>query len=349
MIRVENMEIESSKEYIEFVAEVKRRVVSARISATRAINRDLIGLYWDIGRMIVERQEKQGWGKSVVERLSMDLRKQFPGGTGFSPRNLWDMKRFYEQYAAHEKLRQAVAELPWGHNLLIMSKISDFNARTYYIETTCQLGWSRNVLLNQIKAGAYERSLVETKTHNFGEVLPDHLAEQADEALKSSYNLDFLGIGESLKERELERRLITKLKDFILELGYGFCFIGNQHRLTLGNNEYFLDLLFYHRFLKALVVIELKTGKFKPEYAGKMDFYLNLLNDKEKTPEDNPSIGIILCAEKDSLEVEYSLRTKLNPIGVAEYHLYRTLPDELKEQLPTEHELSQALQREIKE
>jgi len=343
------MEIESSKEYIKFVAEVKRRVVSARISAIRAINRDLIRLYWDIGRMIVERQEKQGCGKSVVERLSMDLRKEFPGYTGFSSRNLWDMKRFYEQYTANEKLRQAVAELPWGHNLLIMSKISDFNARTYYIEMTRQLGWSRNVLLNQIKAAAYERSLVEDKTHNFGEVLPANLAEQADEALRSSYNLDFLGIGEPLKERELERRLIAKLKDFILELGYGFCFIGNQHRLTLGNNEYFLDLLFYHRFLKALVVIELKSGKFKPEYAGKMDFYLNLLNDKEKAPEDNPSIGIILCAEKDSLEVEYSLRTKLTPIGVAEYRLYCMLPDELKEKLPTEHELSRALQREIKE
>ena len=343
------MEIESSKEYIKFVAEVKRHVLSARISTIRAINRDLTGLYWDIGRMIVERQEKQGWGKSVVERLSMDLRKEFPGCTGFSSRNLWDMKRFYEQYTAHEVLRQAVAELPWGHNLLIMSKISDLNARSYYIKATRQLGWSRNVLLNQIKTGAYERSLVEAKTHNFGEVLPAHLAEQADEALKSSYSLDFLGIGEPLKERELERRLITKLKDFILELGYGFCFIGNQHKLTLGNNEYFLDLLFYHRFLKALVVIELKAGKFKPEYAGKMDFYLNLLNDKEKAPEDNPSIGIILCAEKDSLEVEYSLRTKLNPIGVAEYRLYRTLPDDLKEQLPTEHELSQALQRKNKE
>ncbi len=343
------MEIESSKAYLKFVTDIKQRVVSARISAARAINRDLISLYWDIGRMIVERQEKEGWGKSVVERLSLDLQKAFPNGMGFSARNLWDMKRLYEQYADHEKLRQAVAELPWGHNLLIINKITDIKARTYYIEETRRLGWSRNVLLNQIKADAYERSLVETKTHNFSQALPAHLAEQADEALKSSYNLDFLGIGKPLKERELEQRLIARLKDFILELGYGFCFIGNQFKLALGDNEYFLDLLFYHRFLKALVVIELKTGKFKPEYAGKMDFYLNVLNDREKALDDNSSIGIILCAEKDKLEVEYSLKTKQNPIGVAEYRLHHKLPDEFKENLPTEDELSRIMQKETGE
>ncbi len=217
------MEIESNSSYISFVDDIKQRVISARISAARAVNRDLIGLYWDIGRTIVEKQKKEGWGKSVVERLSRDLKTAFPGGKGFSSRNLWDMKRFYEQYSGHENLRQAVAELPWGHILLIMNKISDVEARTYYIETGRQMGWSRNVLLNQIKTGAYERSRLEVKTHNFSEVLPANLAEQADEALKSSYNLDFLGIGEPMRERELEQQLIARLKDFILELGYGFC------------------------------------------------------------------------------------------------------------------------------
>ena len=188
-------------------------------------------------------------------------------------------------------------------------------------ETTARFGWSRNVLLNQIKAQAYERSLAEGKSHNFPTALPEHLAEQAEEALKSSYNLEFLGIRQQVKERELEDRSIDRLRDFILELGYGFCFIGRQHRVTLGRNEYFIDLLFYHRVLKALVAVELKVGKFEPEYAGKMDSYLNLLNEKERAPDDAPSIGIILCAEKDNLEVEFALKSKTNPIGVAEFAL----------------------------
>lgn len=213
--------------------------------------------------------------------------------------------------------------------------------------TTCapaqRWSWSRNVLLNQIKAGAWERSHAEGKSHNFPRVLPPALAEQAEEALKSSYNLEFLGIHQAVKERELESQLIDKLRDFILELGYGFCFIGRQHRLTLGRKEYFVDLLFYHRFLKALVAVELKIGPFQPEYAGKMDFYLNLLNDKERAPDDAPSIGIILCAEKDSLEVEFALRSKANPIGVAEYQLQPSLPAELRGKLPSVRQFQQVV------
>ena len=198
-------------------------------------------------------------------------------------------------------------------------------------------------MLNQIKADAYERSLAEGKRHTFKIALPEHLAEQAEEALKSSYNLEFLGVRREIKERELEDRLIDKLRDFILELGYGFCFIGRQHRLTLGRNEYHIDLLFYHRFLKALVAVELKVGKFEPEYAGKMDFYLNLLNEKERAPDDAPSIGIILCAEKDNLEVEFALKSKTNPIGVAEYQLRSALPSELRGKLPTAKQLEDGM------
>jgi predicted nuclease of restriction endonuclease-like (RecB) superfamily len=299
-----------SREYAEFVSELKTRIQSARISAARSVNRDLILLYWDIGRGILERQEKLGWGQSVVEMLAHDLQKAFPGISGFSARNLWDMRRFYAVYsdpqilrqavAEFEKidrlndlpqplaeidtvaaqpapagfLRQVVAEIPWGHHLQILNKVETPAARLFYLRATAKLGWSRNVLLNQIKAKAYERSLAEGKTHNFPTVLPEYLAEQAEEALKSSYNLEFLGIRREVKERELEDRLIERLQDFILELGYGFCFIGRQHRLTLGKKEYFIDLLFYQRFLKALVAVELKVGSFEPEYAGKMDFYL---------------------------------------------------------------------------
>ncbi|MEN6488914.1 MAG: PDDEXK nuclease domain-containing protein [Smithella sp.] len=293
---------------------------------------------------MVERQKKHRWGNAVVEMLSKDLQAEFPSVTGFSPRNLWDMKRLYETYAgAPPILRQLVAELPWGHNILILQQVAEEPARRYYLEAAANFGWSRNVLLNQIKADAFERARLEKKTHNFPAVLPSYLAEQADEALKSSYNLEFLGISREVKERELENRLIERLRDFILELGYGFCFVGRQYRLAVGQNEYLVDLLFYHRFLKALVAIELKIGKFEPEYAGKMDFYLNLLNDKEKASDDNPSIGIILCAKKDDMVVEFSLRTKTNPIGVAEYHLTKRLPKEFKGKLPTEKELRMAL------
>lgn len=257
--RMNNESIISEKSYTTFVDAIKQRIVLARVSAARAVSRELIGLYWDIGKMIVEKQQELGWGKSVVDTLSRDLQHEFPSVTGFSPRNLWDMKRFYEQYANHENLRQLVAEIPWGHNLLIMQKIKPVEARAYYLEASSRLGWSRNVLLNQIKAHAYERSLHE-KSHNFEEPLPVHLAEQADEIFKSSYSLEFLGIGQAVLEHELEQRLLSQLKDFMLELGYGFCFVGNQYRLTFGNNDYYIDLLFYHRFLKSLIAIDLKTG-----------------------------------------------------------------------------------------
>ena len=223
---------------------------------------------------------------------------------------------------------------------MIIEKLADPVARLYYLRATAQFGWSRNVLLNQIKAGAYERAVTEKKTHNFPLALPEYLAEQADEAMKSSYNLEFLGVRREIKERELEDRLIERLRSFLLELGYGFCFVGRQHRLSLGQKEYFIDLLFYHRFLKALVAFELKVGPFEPEFAGKMDFYLNLLNDKERGDGDNPSIGIILCAEKDDVEVEYALKTKRNPIGVAAYRLQSKLPGEMKGKLPTAKQLS---------
>jgi len=246
-------------------------------------------------------------------------------------------------------LPQLVAEIPWGHHRLILDKLTDPAARLYYLRATARFGWSRNVLLNQIKANAYERAVTDKSTHNFALALPEHLAEQADEMLKSSYNLEFLGIRRAVKERELENRLIERLRDFVLELGYGFCFVGRQYRLALGKKEYFIDLLFYHRFLKALVAFELKVGPFEPEYAGKMDFYLNLLNDKERAAGDNPSIGIILCAEKDDVEVEYALAIKRNPIGVAVYRLQTKLPGELKGKLPTAKQLFEAVRAALPE
>jgi predicted nuclease of restriction endonuclease-like (RecB) superfamily len=369
-------------DYTAFLTEVKGRILTARFQAGRAVNRELVMLYWDIGRGIVEKQQTAGWGDSVVERLAADLRAEFPDMRGFSGRSVWDMKRFYlacsepeflqqvvaelrrkpglsgflpqavaemgraeiHQQPAEETLSHAVSELvaavPWGHHRFILDKLSEPAARLYYLRATAQFGWSRSVLLNQIKGQAYERAVKEKKTHNFALALPEHFAEQADEMLKSRYSLEFLGIARPMKERELEDRLISRLQAFLLELGYGFCFVGRQYRLALGKKEYFVDLLFYHRFLKALVAFDLKIGEFEPEHAGKMDFYLNLLNEKERGPDDGPSIGIILCAEKDDVEVEFALKTKANPIGVAEYVLSEKLPSEFRGKLPTAKQLA---------
>jgi predicted nuclease of restriction endonuclease-like (RecB) superfamily len=368
----------SYSDYPVFLAGLKDRILRARTSAVRAINRELILLYWDIGNSIVEKQQKAGWGDSIVERLAADLRTAFPDMRGFSARNIWDMRRFNVAYASSQFLarlvrertkaskapilrqavaeldtgsqteqvkfvRQLIAEIPWGHHLLILNRLTDPAARLYYLRAIAQFGWSRNVLLHQIKAHAYERALVEKKTHNFPLALPEYLAEQAGEMMKSRYNLEFLGITREVKERDLEDRLIAHLQRFLLELGYGFCFVGRQYRLALGEKEYFIDLLFYHRFLKSLVAFELKIGPFEPEFAGKMDFYLNLLNDTERGPDDQPSIGIILCTEKDDVEVEYALRTKKNPIGVAEYQLQNRLPAALKGRLPSSKQLAEAV------
>jgi predicted nuclease of restriction endonuclease-like (RecB) superfamily len=365
ILAVISPKVPNPREYRVFLSGVKNRITLARIQAARSINRDLIGLYWDIGRGIVEKQAARGWGESIVKMLSRDLQHEFPSMTGFSARNIWDMRRFYLAYCAPEILRQAVAvfkksdnvhkrslggtpesilrqlvaEIPWGHHLVLLGKVQDPVARIFYLRSTRHFGWSRNVLLNQIMAQTFERSQAKGKTHNFQTALPSYLAEQADEALKSSYNLEFLGIKKEVTERRFEERLVERVQRFILELGYGFCFVGRQHRLLVGSKEYFIDLLFYHRFLKALVAFELKTGPFLPEYAGKMDFYLNVLNEKERAPTDNLSIGVILCAQKDDLDVEFSLKSKANPIGVASYRLTSTLPKELRGKLPTERQL----------
>jgi predicted nuclease of restriction endonuclease-like (RecB) superfamily len=296
-----------------------------------------------IGGLITKNQEKNDWGKAIVEKLSRDLKKEFPSRSGFSARNLWDMRRFYLEYKDNPILRQLVAEIPWGHNLLIMNKIKDEKEKEYYIKNTIENGWTRNVLNLQIKSNAYQRQVLSTKTHNFNETLPKVMAEQADKTLKDVYMLDFLGITEPVLEREIENKMLEKVKETILELGYGFAFMGNQYKVSTETKDYFIDLLFYHRKLKCLVAFELKIGEFKAEYAGKMNLYLNLLDDKVRQPDEKNSIGIVLCAEKDSFEVEYALRGMEKPIGVAEYKLTRELPSELKGALPSREELEKEI------
>ncbi|HBU09159.1 MAG TPA: DUF1016 domain-containing protein [Candidatus Omnitrophica bacterium] len=336
------------KEYIKLLNEVKSRIISARIQVSRSVNNGHIKLYWDIGKSIIERQEQHGWGQGVVEKLAVDLIAEFNGAEGFSVQNLWRMRFLYLTYKDNPKLAQLVREIPWGQNIVIMQMVKDPKEREYYIRATAEMGWSRNVLMNQIKAGAYRYQKTIPKQHNFQKALPEHFAEQADESLKSVYNLDFLDIKRPVLERELERRLVEKIKRFMLELGKGFSFIGNQYRLTLKDNEYFVDLLFYNRILKSLVAVELKTGKFEIEYTAKMDFYLDLLNEQVKLKDENPSIGIILCVKKDSVIVEYAMRRAVNPMGVAEYRLTAHPPKELKALLPSEREMKTQLQVEFK-
>jgi len=265
----------------------------------------------------------------AVNKLNSQLIKQ----------NLWYMRQFYLAYKDEPKLQQAVGEIPWGQNLLILSKLKDTKARQYYIETTKEMGWSRKVLLNQIKSDAYQRHTSTHKQHNFKETLPAHLAEQATDTMKDVYVLDMLNITEPVLEADLERRMVQKIKSVMLELGYGFAFIGNQYRIAAEGREYFIDLLFFNRRLKSLVALELKTGKFKPEYAGKMNFYLNLLNEYVREKDENPAIGVILCADKDNFEVEFALRDIAKPVGIAEYQLVRDLPKVLEGKMPNATEL----------
>lgn len=326
----------SHNNYQEIFRYIVTQIKSTRISVAQRINASMMQMYWNIGKRLCEEGLEKGYGSNVIKRLSMDLKEEFQNANGFSPRNLWDMKRFFEFYhEADEKLRQAVAVLSWGHNILIMRKAQSIDEARYYVESAVEMGWTRNVLLNFIKADTYINAKVRPKLHNFNQTLPEHLQEQADEMLKSSYSLDFLSITHPVKEREMEKRLVEKIKLFLLEMGNGFAFIGNQYRLTLNKKEYFIDLLLYNRKIKSLVALELKMGSFEPEYVGKMNFYLGLLNDQMRLPDENPPIGIILCADKEHVEVEVALRDVNKPVGVADYQL-QFPTDELKELISNE-------------
>lgn len=327
------------KSYISFLEEVKKQVRNRQVRAARAANQELVKLYWWFGKNIVERQEQYGWGKSVVEQLSKDLRDSFAGSQGFSVRNLWSMRQFYLEYKDLDNLQQLVAEIPWGQNLIIMAKVKDSKAREYYLKSTRDMAWSRNILALQIESQAYERHVLMKKQNNFDKALPPHLAEQASEAMKDVYMLDMLGITKPVVEAEIESRMVNRIKDVLLELGYGFTFIGNQYRIHFNNKDYYIDLLLYNRRLNALIALELKSGQFKPEYAGKMNFYLNLLDDFVREKNENSSIGIILCSKRDRIDVEYALRGIEKPVGVSQYLLTKELPDNLKGKLPDAEQL----------
>jgi predicted nuclease of restriction endonuclease-like (RecB) superfamily len=331
----------SPVDYAQLLAEVKERVHSAQYAALKAVNTELVGLYWDLGRMIVERQEQAGWGKSVVERLSQDLRREFPGVAGFSVQNLWYMRQFHMEYRGDERLQPLVGEIAWAHNLVIMSKCKAPLEREFYLRMTRKFGWSKKVLIHQIDNQSYEKSL--SGQTNFDQTLTPELRVQAKLAVQDEYTFDFLELAEEHGERELERALITRVEDFLRAMGGRFAFMGSQYRLEVDGREFFLDLLLFHRRLRALVAIELKIGDFQPEFVGKMQFYLTALDRQVRQEDENPSIGIILCKEKSRTIVEYALHDATKPIGVATYQITKTLPKEFKGQLPKPEEIAALL------
>jgi len=329
-------------DYAQLLSEVKERVRSAQYAALKAVNTELVGLYWDLGRMIVERQADAGHGASIAEQLATDLRAEFPGIAGFSRRNVFYMREFYLLYRDDTRVQPLVAQVAWAHNLAIMSKCKAPLEREFYLRMTRKFGWSKNVLIHQIDNQSYEKSLLGQT--NFDQTLTPALRAQAKLAVKDEYTFDFLELGTEHSERELERGLIAKVEDFLRAMGGVFAFMGSQYRLEVDGREFFVDLLLFHRRLRCLVAIELKVGDFQPEFVGKMQFYLAALDRQVRQADENPSIGIILCKEKSRTIVEYALHDANKPIGVATYEITRTLPKELKGQLPQPEEIAALLE-----
>lgn len=321
-------------EYKEILQQAVAVIENTRSTIAKQVNGSVTSAYWQIGKLLHERKVESGYGDSVVKQLSIDLKERYPK-MGMSKRNLWYMKRFYLRYAGSEaKVQRSVALLPWSHNVLLLSKDLDDEATVYYAQETIAKGWNRDLLLNAIKMEMHKTHSLAPIENNFSKTLPTAQANYANEVFRSTYNLGFLGVTEPILETELETRLVRKITRFILELGKGFTFIGNQHVLEYNGKESRVDMLFFHRGLRALVAIDLKIGSFKPEYAGKMNYYLSLLDRLERGKDENRSIGIILCAEKDNVEVELALEDMGKPIGVADYQLL--LPQKELKQLVTD-------------
>ena len=309
-------------DYTDLLKTAITQIKSGRNAIALQVNTSANSTYWNLGKLLHDRKIEGGYGSNVINRLSIDLKSEFPD-MGLSPRNLWNMKLFYERYSSSDKkLLQAVAVLQWGHNLLLINKKLNDEQTFYYAKESFEKRWNRDLLLNAIKMDSFSLHKNELHDNNFIEVLPEEQAERANEILKDTYNLGFLGITKPIEELELERRIIEKIKIFMLELGKGFAFIGNQYRLEYNGKEYFVDMLFSNRKLNCLVAIDLKIGEFKSEYVGKMNMYLSLLDKLEKEERENQSIGIILCAEKDHLDVELALQDVNKPIAVSDYELY---------------------------
>lgn len=363
-------------DFAALLVDVKQRIQTAQTRAMLAVNSELVRLYWDIGRMIDLRQKKEGWGASVIPRLAAELKNEMPETKGFSERNIGRMISFYREYPETESnlpqsaansaqlpnnqevapiLPQPVAKLtgnllwavPWVHHVILMEKVRTLTDRLWYMEQILANGWSRNILSMQIDMRAHKRH-GKIKS-NFAQVLPPHQSDLVQQTLKDPYIFDFLTLEEPFRERELETHLVQDVQKFLIELGQGFAFVGRQYRLDVGDEDFYIDLLFYHLRLRAFVVIDLKKGKFKPEYAGKLNFYCNVINDRLKHPTDQPTIGLILCQERSRLQAEYSFAGIDKPIGIATYQLTRALPKSIRSAMPTVEELEAEFSGKLKQ
>jgi predicted nuclease of restriction endonuclease-like (RecB) superfamily len=338
--------------YASLLTEVKQRVKTAQLKASLSVNAEMIAMYWDIGQLIHERQQVQGWSAGVIPKLAKDLKNELADVKGFSERNLGRMLKFRKEYADSSILPQAVAKLdyrnklfsiPWGHNILLIEKVKDIEERFWYINQIIANGWSRETLTAFIKSNLFTRQGI--KTDNFDKKLPAIQSDLAKETLKDPYIFDFLTIAEPFAERELENELVKHIEKFLLELGTGFAFVGRQYHLNVGEQDFYIDLLFYHLKMRCFVVIDLKKGDFKPEYAGKMNFYCSVVDDLLRHETDTPTIGLVLCEKSNRIIAEYALRDTHKPIGVSEYELTRALPDNLKPSLPSIEEIEDELSK----
>jgi predicted nuclease of restriction endonuclease-like (RecB) superfamily len=329
--------------YPEFLQELKGRIRTAQVRAGLAVSRELVLLYWSIGRDLSQRFATEGWGSKINERLASDLQAEFPGVEGFSPRNFRYMRALAEAWPEPEILQSLIAKLPWGHNLRVLDRVKDRPTREWYLRAALEYGWSQDVLVLQIKSRLHER---EGKAlTNFQRELPPPESDMAERILKDPYNFDFLTVTEAAKEREIERGLLTHLRDLLLELGRGFSFVGSQVPLTVDGQTFYIDLLFYHVRLHRYFVFELKVGAFQPEHAGKLGFYLAAVNRTMRTPVEGPSIGVLLCESRSGPIVEFALETINQPIGVSTYHVTRELPAPMREELPTVEDLQEVVNK----
>jgi predicted nuclease of restriction endonuclease-like (RecB) superfamily len=332
----------NDNQYLAVVDDIKSKIKQARFQATLAVNQELVMLYYHIGKIV---NEHKAWGNKFIDNLARDIKLEYPESTGYSVRNLKYMSKFAAEYPDERFVQTVSAQIPWSHNVVVMDKVKEPEKRKWYIEKTIQNGWSHNVLMHQIESCLYERQAVANKVSNFNELLPAPQSELAVQTMKDPYVFDFIPFKEDMLERDIENALVKEITKFLLELGTGFAFLGNQYHLNIGGDDFYIDLLFYNLNLRSYFVIELKTGEFKPEYAGKLNFYLSAVDDILKKETDNPSIGLLLCKSKNNLVAEYSLKDVNKPIGVSAYKTMGVLPDELSKQLPSVEDIQKRIKQ----
>lgn len=330
----------NDNEYLDLVQTVKQEIRKAQYKATLSVNRELIMLYYGIGRLI---NRHKSWGNKFIENLAADIKLSFPDTKGYSVRNLKYMAKFAATYEDEEFVQQAVAQIPWGHTVVLLDKVSDSTVRNWYVEKIIENGWSRNVLVHQIESGLYQRQAIADKINNFDHRLLAPQSELAAQTMKDPYIFDFIPFKEDMLERDIEQALVKDVTKLLLELGTGFAFLGNQYHLNVGGEDFYVDLLFYNLNLRCYVVIELKTGEFKPDYAGQLNFYLSAVDGILKSDQDNPTIGLLLCKSKNNLVAEYALKDMSKPMGVSEYKVTSDLPEELGKQLPSVEDIQKRI------